>query len=81
MLYEVITPPPGSRRRVTPPSREARAPWSLRKQGGKQEEIRAVCSVALNLFRQITLYLEPILPRLAERSAKLLGVAARNNFV
>ncbi|MDH5307331.1 MAG: class I tRNA ligase family protein, partial [Myxococcales bacterium] len=55
---------------------EARAPWSLRKQEGKQEEVRAVCSVALNLFRQITLYLEPILPRLAAQARALLAVEA-----
>ena len=55
---------------------ETRAPWSLRKQEGKQEEVRAVCSVALNLFRQITLYLEPILPRLAAQARALLAVEA-----
>jgi len=59
---------------------EAHAPWTLRKQGGKQEEIRAVCSVALNLFRQIALYLQPILPRLAERSAVLLGAPAEGSW-
>ena len=32
-----------------------------------------VCSVALNLFRQITIYLCPVLPNLAERASHLLG--------
>ncbi|HEY5656455.1 MAG TPA: class I tRNA ligase family protein, partial [Myxococcota bacterium] len=54
---------------------EARAPWALRKQPDKQEEVRAVCSVALNLFRQITTYLQPVLPRLAGQARELLGVA------
>ena len=53
---------------------EAAAPWALRKQEGKEEEIRAACSVALNLFHQITLYLEPILPDLSVRARALLGI-------
>jgi methionyl-tRNA synthetase len=32
-----------------------------------------VCSVALNLYRQIVLYMSPVLPRLAEQSAVLFG--------
>src|SRR5690606_39177762 len=32
-----------------------------------------VCSVALNLYRQIVLYMSPVLPRLAEQSAALFG--------
>jgi len=54
---------------------EAHAPWALRKQPDKQDEVRAVCSVALNLFFQITTYLQPILPRLAEQARQLLGAA------
>ncbi len=52
---------------------EARAPWALRKQPDKQEELRAVCSAALNLFHQITSYLQPVLPRLAGQARELLG--------
>jgi len=53
---------------------EAKAPWALRKEPGKEEEVRAVCSVALNLFHQITTYLDPVLPRLGEGARALLGV-------
>ena len=53
---------------------EAKAPWALRKQPGKEEEVRAVCSVALNLFHQITSYLDPILPDLGVQARALLGV-------
>ena len=52
---------------------EARAPWSLRKQPDKQAEVRAVCSVALNLFHQIATYLDPILPELGRGARELLG--------
>jgi methionyl-tRNA synthetase len=53
---------------------EAEAPWLLRRQEGKQEALRQVCSVALNLFHQLTLYLQPVLPGLSERARELLGV-------
>jgi methionyl-tRNA synthetase len=52
---------------------EARAPWTLRKRGDAHEELRDVCSVALNLFHQIAVYLAPILPRLAADGRALLG--------
>ena len=38
------------------------APWALAKQPGKEAEVQAACTVALNLFRQIVLYLAPVLP-------------------
>ncbi len=53
---------------------EARAPWTLRKQEGSEEELRQVCSVALNLFHQLAVYLQPILPVLAEQARALLNV-------
>jgi methionyl-tRNA synthetase len=52
---------------------EARAPWTLRKQPGREEELRRVCTVALNLFHQIAICLQPVLPRLAEQARELLG--------
>jgi methionyl-tRNA synthetase len=33
------------------------------------------CTIALNLFRQLVVYLAPILPDLAEKTSKLLGLA------
>jgi methionyl-tRNA synthetase len=55
---------------------EARAPWALRKRGDAQEELRDVCTVALNLFHQIAVYLAPILPRLSADGRALFGAAA-----
>ena len=54
---------------------EAQAPWALKKEPGKEEEVRAVCSVALNLFLQLATYLSPILPEVGSEARKLLGVA------
>jgi methionyl-tRNA synthetase len=52
---------------------EAREPWKLRKDDGKQDELQDVCSITLNLFRQIVVYLAPVLPRLVEQTSELLG--------
>jgi methionyl-tRNA synthetase len=53
---------------------EGREPWNLKKDETKQDELREVCAIALNLFRQITIYLAPVLPRFAEESARLLSL-------
>jgi methionyl-tRNA synthetase len=53
---------------------ESRAPWTLKRDPDREDELVAVCMIALNLFRQICIYLAPVLPRFAEESARLLGV-------
>ncbi len=52
---------------------EAAAPWTLRKDPSKAQQLQDVCTIALNLFRQIVIYLAPVLPRLAEQTAALLN--------
>lgn len=52
---------------------DAQAPWKLAKDPSKAEDVRAVCTVGLNLFRQLVVYLAPILPKLAEDAGKLLN--------
>src|SRR5207237_899754 len=52
---------------------DSRAPWKLKNDPGKAAEIQDVCTVGLNLFRQIVVYLAPVLPRLAEQAGELLG--------
>jgi methionyl-tRNA synthetase len=53
-------------------------PWALRKDPARAQELRDVCSVALNLFRQIVVYLAPVVPILAERAGELLGSPIRS---
>jgi methionyl-tRNA synthetase len=52
---------------------EQRAPWNLRKNPSKRDELREVCTIGLNLFRQLAVYLAPALPRLAKQTGELLG--------
>lgn len=44
-----------------------KAPWVIAKQEGKEQELQAVCSMGLQLFRILMSYLKPVLPKLAER--------------
>ncbi len=50
---------------------EQTAPWTLRKDASKAAELQDVCTVTLNLFRQIIVYLSPVLPKLALQVSEL----------
>lgn len=50
------------------------APWVLAKQEGKQDEVIAVCTQALNLFRVLMTYLNPVLPEMAGKAAAFLNI-------
>jgi methionyl-tRNA synthetase len=52
---------------------ETQAPWNLRKDPAQADRLQDVCTVALNLFRQIAIYLAPVLPRLADQAGELLS--------
>jgi len=52
---------------------EHNEPWKLAKDPDKAERLRDVCTVGLNLFRQLAIYLSPVLPRLAKQTGELLG--------
>ena len=51
-----------------------KAPWSLAKEDGKEQEVLAICTTALNVFRLLVLYLKPVLPGLAERAEAFLDI-------
>jgi methionyl-tRNA synthetase len=53
---------------------DERKPWELSKQAGADAELQQVCSVGINLFRLLTLYLKPVLPQLAAQAEKFLAV-------
>lgn len=50
------------------------APWSLAKEEDKAQQVLAICSTAINIFRLLTIYLKPVLPSLAARAEDFLGV-------
>lgn len=58
---------------------DAEQPWKLAKAGpGSAGRLQAVASVALNLFRQLAVYLAPVLPQLAEQAGDLVGGPIRS---
>ncbi len=54
---------------------DANKPWELAKQEGQDARLQEVCTVLINAFRLLTIYLKPVLPRLAEGVEAFLGVA------
>ena len=52
-----------------------KAPWVMAKQAGQDAALQEVCSDALELFRLLTLYLKPVLPKLAAEIEQFLNIA------
>jgi methionyl-tRNA synthetase len=51
------------------------APWDLAKDVARNaQQIHVGCSIALNAFRLLTLYLKPVLPKLAENAEQFLNI-------
>lgn len=55
-----------------------KAPWALAKQEGKEQDVLDICSMGINLFRQLMTYLYPILPAMATKAQAFLQVDALN---
>ena len=49
-------------------------PWDLAKAEDRSEELHQVCSLCINLFRVFTIYLKPILPKLASDVQSFLNL-------
>ena len=50
------------------------APWTIAKQPGREDDLRLVCSEALEMFRLLSIYLKPVLPSLVSNVEKFLNV-------
>ena len=50
------------------------APWRLVREADRSSEVQDICSMGINLFRVIAIYLKPILPAFAERTEAFLDV-------
>ncbi|WP_275288437.1 methionine--tRNA ligase [Halomonas elongata] len=47
-------------------------PWVLAKQEGREQEVLDICSVGINLFRQLMVYLAPVVPSMAEDARRFM---------
>ena len=54
---------------------DAHKPWELAKQAGQDAALHDVCSVCIEAFRLLTIYLKPICPQLASQVEAFLQVA------
>ncbi len=52
-----------------------KAPWSLAKQEGQQDQVQAICAQGINLFRLLVIFLKPVLPVMAADAEAFLNVA------
>ncbi|HDH09286.1 MAG TPA: methionine--tRNA ligase [Gammaproteobacteria bacterium] len=51
-------------------------PWVLAKEKGRERDVQDVCSMGLNLFRILIIYLKPVLPAMATSAETFLNVSA-----
>ena len=49
-------------------------PWELSKQAGSEKKLQYVCSIGINLFRLLTLYLKPVVPKIASQAERFLNI-------
>ena len=52
---------------------DAQAPWVTIKEDGKEQLTHDVCSMGINLFRILMVYLKPVLPKLAQQAEGFLN--------
>lgn len=55
---------------------DAQKPWVLAKSAGNEAQVIEIASVALNAFRQLVIFLQPILPKLGDEVAAFLNLAS-----
>jgi len=48
-------------------------PWKMAKEDGREAEVVAVCTQALNLFRVLTTWLSPVIPTIAQNAGDFLN--------
>ena len=51
----------------------AKAPWTLAKEQGKEQEVLDICSLGVNIFAALMTYLKPVLPKVAEQAEVFLN--------
>ncbi|MGV3590970.1 MAG: methionine--tRNA ligase [Gammaproteobacteria bacterium] len=51
-----------------------KAPWTLSKANPQSPDVQDICSVGINLFRLLVIYLKPVLPALSAQVEKFLQI-------
>lgn len=53
---------------------DTKKPWAMAKVEGSEPEVQEVCTVAINIFRQLMVYLAPVLPELTDNAKAFLNI-------
>jgi methionyl-tRNA synthetase len=53
---------------------DEQAPWKLKKDPAQADALQVVCSVTLNLFKQLSVFLQPVLPALSSSAYEFLNI-------
>jgi methionyl-tRNA synthetase len=48
-------------------------PWLLAKDKSREEDVIAICTLGINLFRTLMVYLKPVLPAITQQAEQFLG--------
>ncbi len=48
-------------------------PWQMAREPGREQEVLDVCTMGINLFRQLTVLLKPVVPATVEKAEAFLG--------
>ena len=51
----------------------AKEPWKLSKEPGREQEVLDICSLGINLFRALMIYLKPVLPAMTKEAEVFLN--------
>lgn len=53
---------------------DSNKPWEIAKDSSKEQELQTICSITLEAFRRLTLYLKPVVPDVAAGVEKFLNI-------
>lgn len=56
---------------------DEKKPWIIAKEEGKDTELHDICSMGINLFRLLVVYLKPVIPVLAENAESFLNIESQ----
>lgn len=56
---------------------DEKKPWLIAKEEGRDEELHAICSMGINLFRLLIVYLKPVIPVLAKNAESFLNIESQ----
>jgi methionyl-tRNA synthetase len=54
---------------------DEKKPWTLAKEEGQEQQVQDICTMGINLFRVLIIYLKPVLPETAKQAETFLNIS------